>query len=741
MNIDRTSASSMLSMFEIGAALGAERDLQRFWSLFCGAARTIMRCRVVGLALHDAAGVDCHFWLVVDDRATVLSDAADFKLHGLFAQTMAGVRPTRRSLRDVDASASGLPDGHPAVSELLLAPLRLARGLAGTLYFADRDDNAAFDVADEQLVERLATQLMVSYSRFEQNEEVRRSSSETPNSTLLAERVSRMMGGDGSTAINVGIVVLDLERFTQLNDVLGRTTCDALLHQVAQRLCDSVPETWTVARIESDTFVIAAQLAEDATAVALRERVLNSFRLPFVADGRSVMLSAQIGIAVQPGDGDDFAALFKSAATALKQAKTSGERFIYYSRELTGRTAERLLLEQELRAAVDRGEFVLHYQPRVNLISGEQVGAEALIRWMHPREGVILPMQFIGLAEEIGLIVPIGLWVIDSVCTQLSRWSALGLEILPIAVNLSPLQFRQTDLLAVIAAKLRAHRIAPRMLDFEITESAVMNDSELIVDTLNGLRALGCGLALDDFGSGHSSLARLKKFPFNSVKVDRAFVTDITHNADDAAIATAILAMGHQLGLRVVAEGVETPGQLTLLRGMGCNEIQGNLFCKPLDAASFEVWLRERRRLAPSVSPSAGVAVGAQVLLIVDDDKNVRKALTRVLSRDGYRILSAGSGKEALDLLAVNPVQVIISDQQMPGMSGTAFLHVVKQLYPDTMRIILSAFTDLKVVTESVNRGSVFKFLSKPWDDELLREQVRDAFRRHQPGAMATPGS
>jgi CheY-like chemotaxis protein len=297
-----------------------------------------------------------------------------------------------------------------------------------------------------------------------------------------------------------------------------------------------------------------------------------------------------------------------------------------------------------------------------------------------------------------------------------------------VAVNLSSVQFEQGDLLRHRARRTRAPCARSALLELELTESAVMRDPAAAAKILRALRALGVGLALDDFGTGYSSLAHLKRFPFNSVKIDRSFISELTSNAEDAAIATAIIAMAHRLELKVVAEGVEREGQLNYLRNQGCDEMQGNLFSAAVPLPEFERLLQSGRRLT---LPQG--ADDERTLLLVDDEQGIRAALNRVLRRDGYRILTAAGPAEAFELLAVNPVQVIVSDQRMPEMSGTEFLNTVKHLYPDTVRIILSGYTDLEVVTDSVNRGAVFKFLTKPWDDELLREQVRDAFRRYRP--------
>jgi CheY-like chemotaxis protein len=283
-------------------------------------------------------------------------------------------------------------------------------------------------------------------------------------------------------------------------------------------------------------------------------------------------------------------------------------------------------------------------------------------------------------------------------------------------------------LLKLVNAALAAHSLDAKYLDLELTESAVMNDSAAAIKTLQALRKRGVGLALDDFGTGYSSLALLKRFPFSSVKIDQSFIADITQNAEDAAIATAIIAMAHRLNLKVVAEGVETQGQFNYLRAQACDEMQGNFFSAAVAKQTFESQLRNNKHITlPAPEPT-----DQRTLLLVDDEPGIRAALSRMLRRDGYRILTAATGSEGLEVLSVNSVQVIISDQRMPGMSGTEFLNIVKELYPDTVRIILSGYTDLEVVTESVNRGAVFKFLTKPWNDDLLREQVRDAFRRYR---------
>jgi EAL domain-containing protein (putative c-di-GMP-specific phosphodiesterase class I)/CheY-like chemotaxis protein len=365
------------------------------------------------------------------------------------------------------------------------------------------------------------------------------------------------------------------------------------------------------------------------------------------------------------------------------------------------------------------------------MVSGLVVGAEALIRWQHPERGLVPPEEFITLAEETGLIVPIGAWVIDAICAQQAAWLKAGASMLPIAANISSVQLDRSDVVQTVRDALARHSLFARHLHLELTESSVMKDPEAATDVLRRLRELGVGLALDDFGTGHSSLAYLKRFPFTRVKIDRTFISDITHSAEDAAIASAIITIAHRMGLKVVAEGVETQGQFNYLSMQGCDEMQGYYFSPAVSAEMFEDYLRGGRsiRLLPRANEER------RTVLVVDDEPGIRTALTRMLRSDGYRVLTAAGGDEGLHVLSLNAVQVIISDQRMPGMSGTEFLGKVKDLYPETMRIILSGYTEIDVVTESVNRGAVFRFLTKPWDDDLLREQVRDAFQRYRPRA------
>ncbi len=418
-----------------------------------------------------------------------------------------------------------------------------------------------------------------------------------PNRMLLQDRVTQFV--QQARQGKVSVVMLDLEQFSQLNDVLGRHAGDAVLVQVAQRLDASLSEPYSLARVAGDIFAIAIpDLAQAADAAALLEQqVLAVFDAAFTVDLHRVRVTARAGLALYPDDGSDAETLFKHAEIALKNAKSSDEPYLYYAPHMNAAIAARLALKAELQVALEQQQFMVHYQPRVDLVSGAIVSAEALIRWQHPQRGIVAPDHFIPLAEENGLIVPIGDWVIAAVCAQQAAWLASGVAIVPVAVNLSAVQFKKGDVLQTIQDALQQHDLAAQHIEFELTESIVMNDPEQAAHKLQALKELGIKLSLDDFGTGFSSLAYLKLFPFDFVKIDRAFITDITKSPKDAMIATAVIAMGHSLNLRVVAEGVETAGQLDYLRQHNCDEIQGYYFSRPVPVAAFETMLREKRQL------------------------------------------------------------------------------------------------------------------------------------------------
>jgi len=359
------------------------------------------------------------------------------------------------------------------------------------------------------------------------------------------------------------------------------------------------------------------------------------------------------------------------------------------------------------------------------LQTGGISGLEALLRWQHPELGAVSPAQFIPLAEESGLIKGIGEWVFRRACRDIRAWLDKGIKVPHVAINVSPLQFRDSDLIAQVQSALTVYQVDAGMIYLEVTEGALMDDVPRSEAMLKELKALGVKLALDDFGTGYSSLSYLKRFPFDKVKIDQSFVRDITTNPSDQVIAQVIVSMAHGLGMKVIAEGVETEAQCEFMRTSVCDEIQGYFFSRPVSSQAIEELFIEGRQLPPHL---LRLQKPQRTLLLVDDEPNIVSALKRLFRRDGYAMLTANSGAEGLDILARSKVDVIISDQRMPGMTGVEFLRAAKVKYPDTVRIVLSGFTELQSVTDAINEGAVYRFLTKPWEDEQLTEHVRKAF-------------
>ncbi len=416
----------------------------------------------------------------------------------------------------------------------------------------------------------------------------------------------------------------------------------------------------------------------------------------------------------------------KNADAAMYRAKEQGRNtFRFFTGESNVKAAERMTMEKYMRRALDREEFLIHYQPQVDLNSGRITGMEALLRWRSPELGLIPPGRFIHLAEETGLIVPIGEWVLRTACAQNKAWRDFGHPPLAMAVNLSPRQFRQEGFVERVARILRETGTEPRYLDLEIVESLLMHDVEGAAVCLEKFNELGMQLTLDDFGTGFSSLSNLQRFRFDNLKIDRSFVRDITSDPDSAAIVRAIIAMAHSLKLEVIAEGVETEGQLRNLGSLGCDKMQGFYFCRPVSAPEFEQMLREDRRL--DLSAESGHPPERTVLL-VDDEPHV----VAMLNGEGYNVLTAGSAGECFELPATNRTSVVVADLCMPDMSGTELLSRVKELYPDIVRILLSGRADMSSLTDAINRGSISRFIFRPCEDALLREIVKGAFREYE---------
>jgi len=420
-----------------------------------------------------------------------------------------------------------------------------------------------------------------------------------PNRLLALDRLGEAIERARRNRQMLAVMLVDLDRFKLVNDSLGLRTGDALLRAVAERLRATLRRSDTVARPGGDEFLLVIHAITGAEAAArVARKVLEALRPPFRLNGEELSITACVGIALWPHDGADPESLVENADTALARAKEQGRgQFCFYTTDMNAAAFERLMLESRLRRALEQSEFVVYYQPQVDLARGEVVGVEALLRWFHPEHGMVSPAEFVPLAEETGLIVPIGAWVLESACAQVRRWQESLAPELRLSVNLSARQFQDPELVRRVAEATARLTFPRRLLELEITESAVMRDVEGAISRIHELRALGVGLALDDFGTGHSSLGYLQRFPIQALKIDRAFIRDIVQDARSAALVRAIVELARTLELRVVAEGVETREQALLLRSFGCHEIQGFLFSRPLPAAELGALLASRRRL------------------------------------------------------------------------------------------------------------------------------------------------
>lgn len=415
-----------------------------------------------------------------------------------------------------------------------------------------------------------------------------------PNRELFRDRLRQALIQARRHGRMLAVMVLDLDRFKGINETLGHTMGDLLLQAVAKRLVRCVREDDTVARPGGDEFTILfADMAEaqDASLVArkIHEALIKSFSL----GGREYFITTSIGISLYPAHGADVDTLIKNADAALYQAKARGRNnHQFYIEAMHAEADKKLFLENSLRKAIDREEFTLHYQPLVDLGSGRTTGAEALVRWQHPELGLLSPLEFIPLAEETGLIIPLGDWILQKACMQARQWRDAGFPPLRISVNLSMRQFTQNAVTDTVLKAINAAQLNPGLLELELTESMVMNDAETTIASLRELKAIGVHLSLDDFGTGYSSLSRLKDLPLSTLKLDQSFVSAITRDKSNAAISRAIIGLSHNLDLRVIAEGVETTDQLEFLRGLECDGVQGYLFSRPLPAADMTAFMQ-----------------------------------------------------------------------------------------------------------------------------------------------------
>jgi diguanylate cyclase (GGDEF)-like protein/PAS domain S-box-containing protein len=481
------------------------------------------------------------------------------------------------------------PNDRMRTCEVAASPLRDEQGHIIGIIEASRDITDHLELLGE-LKEQQS-----NYARLAHYDPL----TELPNRLLFADRLGQSIHSANRQRTQLAVLFIDLDRFKQINDSFDHSYGDGVLKAVARRLNTLFREDDTVARMGGDEFaVILRHLRHEGEAARLARKVLDLFTQSFEVQEHAVFLAASIGISLYPKHGETVDDLVRNADAALYRAKgDGGNTFQYYSQELTSEAFERVLLESSLHRALELEQFVLFYQPQMHLGSGELIGLEALVRWRHPEMGLVPPGRFIPLAEESGIIVPMGEWILNAACRQMKAWQDDGLVEAGIlmSVNLSPKQFDQGDLIEVIDRALAGSGLTARSLEVEVTESAMMNSPERSASLLHRLRELGVKVAIDDFGTGYSSLSYLKRLPLTKLKIDQSFVSDIPLDANDMAIARAVIALGRSLSLEILAEGIETEAQREFLTEEGCRGGQGYLFAKPLPAAAFEEFVRSLR--------------------------------------------------------------------------------------------------------------------------------------------------
>ena len=423
-----------------------------------------------------------------------------------------------------------------------------------------------------------------------------------PNQVLFKDRLKQAIAYSRRNDQMHAVLLLNLDRFKTINDSLGYTAGDRLLQSVAQRLTSCVRESDTVARFGSDEFaVLLTQISRAQDAANAARAIKEVLDQAFIFDEQEVFISTSIGISLYPPDDRDTAGLLKAAGVALDRAKVEGgNSYQFYTAGGTTRALKQLVLESNLRGALERSEFVVHYQPQVTIPDFHLVGMEALVRWKHPSLGLLYPSEFVPFAEDSGLIIQLGDWVMRSACLQNKWWQDAGLAPMRLSVNFSARQFQQPTFISSVAEILKETNLDPRWLELELTESSIMKEPEQAIEKLHELKLMGIRVAIDDFGTGYSSLNYLKRFPIDTLKIDKTFVADVCRDPHDTAIVRAIITLGHALDLTVIAEGVETQEQLQYLTSLGCDVVQGFLFSKSLTASAFEELLVEQKRAAAS---------------------------------------------------------------------------------------------------------------------------------------------
>ncbi len=613
-------ASSMFALW-----LVSQKTLP--WSRLVGGA-LLMGCGIAGMhytgmaAMRMTPGISYQpFWFFLSIVIAILVSGAALWIVFHLCRRSASIRPLRAGAAGImGLSIVGMHYSGMAAAQFPLGSIcgaatgGVTAGWLALIIIVSTLAVLAMALIISILDQRLETRTVnLTSSLAEANEELtylalHDNLTKLPNRMLLHDRLDRAIQGADRDNGCYALMFMDLDGFKAVNDAYGHHIGDLLLREVAQRIDANVRSQDTVARMGGDEFVLLASVAEPADAATLAAKVLAVVREPYQVGGHVLCVSTSIGIAMYPGDGLDQHDLLTNADAAMYHAKTLGRNtYCFFEKSMNANVHEELQLVQDLRGAIDRNELTLQYQPKFPAPSGSIIGVEALLRWSHPTRGLVSPSEFIPLAEKTGLIVPIGTWVLDQACRQLKKWHNAGCPHWTMAVNLSALQFSHASLIETVRGALERHALEPHYLTLEVTESTAMSDADASLRILKQLHDLGVRISIDDFGTGYSSLLYLKRLPASELKIDRGFIHDLEHDTEDAAIVSAIVALGQTLCLNIVAEGVETTVQQEFLTRLGCNSLQGFLLGRPMSADHLdEAYARDKSL--------AGLRLDAQVI-------------------------------------------------------------------------------------------------------------------------------
>ncbi len=539
-----------------------------------------------------------------------------------------------------------------------------------------------------------------------------------PNRHRLLEKLGQYIASARVHGAGLSVFFIDLDKFKFINDSMGHAAGDVVLCEVAKRLQNLPLAGGVAARLGGDEFVVAVPTSNALERRQMAQYLLEAMLLPIRLERIDQIMGGSIGAAQYPEHGSDAEILLKRADIAMYHAKESGGSTVcYFTEHMQEELDARNQLEIRLRHAINHDELVLFYQPQVDLSTGMLVSVEALVRWQSPDYGLLFPGAFIALAEEVGLIRDIGAWVMVAACKQILRWHQEGLGWVRVAVNVSPLDLVNDEIVKRVADTLASHGIPPECLELEITESLSISDPEMALDIISRIKALGVALAIDDFGVGYSNLGYLKRFPAERLKIDQSFVRGLSQNAHDKAIVATIIQLARSLSMQALAEGVETEEEARILLELGAHLIQGYWISKAVPSEELVVMLRKmcvldtRQLQAPTHPPK---------VLVIDDHPMMLDVIQNILSTLPLEVQYMGSAEVALEYLADNPFSAIICDYQLPGENGISFLAKVRILQPSAVRILITASADLAVLREAINIARVEHFLQKPLDPTQL---------------------